>query len=82
VRQRLNRFVKLWVDLFSRHLLLDHASAIAFQVLKALVPLTLLGIALLGVLGQRSSVELDELLRADATRGERGVLELLFGYGR
>jgi uncharacterized BrkB/YihY/UPF0761 family membrane protein len=52
VRQRLKRFVKLRVDLFSRHLLLDHASAIAFQVLKALVPLTLLGIALLGVLGR------------------------------
>jgi membrane protein len=50
---RLKRFVKLWVDLFSRHLLLDHASAIAFQVLKALVPLTLLGIALLSALGQR-----------------------------
>jgi uncharacterized BrkB/YihY/UPF0761 family membrane protein len=27
-------------------------------------------------------VELDELLREDATRGERGILELLFGYGR
>jgi membrane protein len=27
-------------------------------------------------------VELDELLREDATKGERGVLELLFGYGR
>jgi membrane protein len=53
MKERLKRFVKLWVELFSRHLLLDHASAIAFQVLKALVPLTLLGIALLGALGQR-----------------------------
>lgn len=50
--RRLKQFVKLWVDLFDRHLLLDHASAIAFQVLKALVPLTLLGLALLGALGQ------------------------------
>jgi membrane protein len=27
-------------------------------------------------------VELDELLREDAAKGERGVLDLLFGYGR
>jgi membrane protein len=53
VRERLKRFVKLWVDLFDRHMLLDHASAIAFQVLKALVPLTLFGLALLDGLGQQ-----------------------------
>jgi membrane protein len=50
---RLKQFVKLWVDLFNEHLLLDHASAIAFNVLKAIVPLTLLGIALLGAVGQQ-----------------------------
>jgi membrane protein len=44
--------VKLWVDLFAKHELLDHASAMAFAVLKALVPLTLLGLGLLGALGQ------------------------------
>ena len=49
---RLRKFVKLWVDLFAKHELLDHASSIAFAVLKALVPLTLLGFALLGALGQ------------------------------
>jgi membrane protein len=54
VKERLKRFVKLWVELFSRHQLLDHASAIAFAVLKALVPLTLLGLALLGALGQEN----------------------------
>ena len=48
----MKRFVKLWVDLFDKHLLLDHASAIAFNVLKAIVPLTLLGVALLGAFGQ------------------------------
>jgi membrane protein len=53
VKERLRRFVNLWVELFARHQLLDHASAIAFQVLKALVPLTLLGLALLGALGQK-----------------------------
>lgn len=49
---RLRKFVKLWVDLFAKHELLGHASAIAFAVLKALVPLTLLGLALLGAVGQ------------------------------
>ena len=49
---RLRKFVKLWVDLFARHALLDHASSISFAVLKALVPLTLLGFALLAGLGQ------------------------------
>jgi membrane protein len=53
VQTRLKRFVKLWVDLFSEHELLDHASSIAFAVLKALVPLTLLGFAVLGAVGQR-----------------------------
>jgi membrane protein len=52
MKQRLVTFVKLWIDLFARHQLLDHASAVAFQVLKALVPLTLLGVALLGALSQ------------------------------
>lgn len=50
---RLKRFVKLWVDLFAKHELLDHASSIAFAVLKALVPLTLLGLALLGAVGEQ-----------------------------
>jgi membrane protein len=53
VRARLKRFVKLWVDLFNEHELLDHASGMSFAVLKALVPLTLLGLAVLGAVGQR-----------------------------
>jgi len=53
VAARLRRFVKLWIELFSKHGLLDHASAVAFAVLKALVPLTLLGLALLRALGQQ-----------------------------
>jgi membrane protein len=52
VKQRLKRFVQLWVDLFARHRLLDHAGAISFAVLKALVPLTLLGITVLGAIGE------------------------------
>jgi membrane protein len=52
VKNRLKRFVGLWVDLFDRHMLLDHASAVAFQVLKSLIPLSLLGLAILGVTGQ------------------------------
>lgn len=50
---RLKRFVRLWVDLFAKHELLDHASSIAFAVLKALVPLALLGLALLGAVGEQ-----------------------------
>lgn len=48
---RLRRFVQLWIDLFARHDLLNHASAIAFQVLKSFIPLALFGLALLGALG-------------------------------
>jgi membrane protein len=43
--------VRLWVDLLSRHQILNSASAISFQSLKALVPLVLFGFALLGTLG-------------------------------
>jgi membrane protein len=50
---RAKRFVQLWIDLFNEHELLDRASAISFAVLKALVPLTLLGLAMLGAVGQR-----------------------------
>jgi membrane protein len=49
---RLKRFVRLWVDLFDRHQLLDHAGAISFAVLKSLIPLTLLGLGVLGALGE------------------------------
>jgi membrane protein len=53
VTNRLRRFVRLWIDLFARHELLDHASAIAFQVLKSMIPLTLLGLAVLGASSQQ-----------------------------
>jgi membrane protein len=43
--------VRVWVDLFSRHQILNSASAISFQSLKALVPLALFGFALLSMLG-------------------------------
>ena len=54
MKARLRRFVQLWIRLFAKHELLDHAGAIAFQVLKGLIPLTLLGLALLGALGEES----------------------------
>jgi membrane protein len=50
---RARKLVQIWVDLFARHELLTYASAIAFQVLKSLVPLSLLGIALLGAIGRQ-----------------------------
>lgn len=45
--------VELLRERFTKHELLTYASAIAFQVLKSLIPLSLLGIALLGALGRR-----------------------------
>jgi membrane protein len=49
--RRLRAVVELWTDLLGRHDSLTYASAIAFQALKALVPMSLLGIGLLGALG-------------------------------
>jgi membrane protein len=46
-------FVDLWVGLFAKHNLLTWASAIAFQVLVALIPLTVLALGVLGALGKR-----------------------------
>jgi len=51
LRERAGAVLRLWVDLFDRHRILNNASAISFQALKALVPLALFGIALPGVLG-------------------------------
>ncbi len=51
LRERAGAALRLWVDLFDRHRILNNASAISFQALKALVPLALFGIALPGVLG-------------------------------
>jgi membrane protein len=53
VERRLRQTVQIWLDAFAEHDLLTYASAIAFQVLKSLIPLTLLGIALLGALGRQ-----------------------------
>jgi membrane protein len=53
LRTRVRKVVELWIELFDEHGLLTHASAIAFQVLKSLIPLSLLGIALLGEVGRR-----------------------------
>ena len=50
---RVRKLVQIWIDLFAQHELLSYASAIAFQVLKSLVPLSLLGIALLGAIGRQ-----------------------------
>jgi membrane protein len=46
-------FVDLWVGCFAKHNLLTWASAIAFQVLVALVPLTVLALGILGALDER-----------------------------
>ena len=54
LRERIGAAASLWVDLFDRHRILNNASAISFQTLKALVPLALFGISLPGVLGLSS----------------------------
>jgi membrane protein len=57
-RQRTTRgvraFVDLWRGCFAKHNLLTWASAIAFQALVALVPLSLLSLGILGALDERS----------------------------
>ena len=47
-------FVDLWRGCFAKHNLLTWASAIAFQVLVALVPLSVLALGVLGALGKRT----------------------------
>src|SRR5438445_9727976 len=53
-KQGIRAFLDLWSGLFAKHNLLTWASAIAFQVLVALVPLTVLLLALLGAFGEQS----------------------------
>src|SRR4051812_49922104 len=48
-----SRLVRGITDAFVEHSLLTYAAAIAFQALIALVPLTLLGLGLLGALGMQ-----------------------------
>jgi len=51
LKDRAGAAIRLWIELFDRHRILNNASAISFQALKALVPLALLGIALPSLLG-------------------------------
>jgi membrane protein len=51
VTRRIRAAVDLWVDCFNRHEILTNASAIALRALVSLIPLTLLGFALLGAFG-------------------------------
>jgi len=53
-RRGLRAFVDLWSGCFAKHNLLTWASAISFQVLVALVPLSLLLLGILGALDERS----------------------------
>lgn len=54
MERAVRRFVELWRDCFAKHNLLTWASAIAFQALVALVPLSLLLLGILGALGESS----------------------------
>ena len=66
LRERAGAAMRLWIELFDQHGILNNASAISFQALKALVPLALFGIALLGVLGL--SDVWDDQLRESVSR--------------
>jgi membrane protein len=50
---RLRKAAQVWIDAFDEHTLLTYASAIAFQVLKSLIPLVLLATALVGAIGRK-----------------------------
>lgn len=53
-RRQARRLARELADAVSRHRLLTFASAVSFRALVALVPLTLLGLGILGALGQAS----------------------------
>jgi len=53
VVKRTRGAIELLHERFADHELLTYASALAFQVLKSLIPLTLLGLALLGAVGRQ-----------------------------
>jgi membrane protein len=64
--------VGVFRERFRKHELLTHASAIAFQVLKSLIPLTLLGLGILGALGRRD-IWADHIAPAFEPRFDRPV---------
>lgn len=49
-QNRLRKLVEVWIDLFDRHQILTFATAIAFRTFVALIPLVLLGLAILGAI--------------------------------
>src|SRR5919197_1468737 len=53
-RRQARRLARELADAVARHRLLTFASAVSFRALVALVPLTLLGLGVLGALGQAS----------------------------
>lgn len=72
ILRRARKVVGVWVDAFGKHDLLTYASAIAFHVLKSLIPLTLLGLALLGTIHRRD-VWTDHVAPALASRFDPAV---------
>jgi membrane protein len=54
IPQRVRKVVEIVRGRFAEHDVLTYASAVAFQVLKSLIPLSLLGIALLGAVGRQN----------------------------
>jgi membrane protein len=70
LRKRVRGIAGVWIDVFREHSLLTYASAVAFQALIALVPLTLLGFAVMGATGERSMWEQRMAPRIEAKLAE------------
>jgi membrane protein len=76
VQRRGRKTVDIWVDAFAEHDLLTSASAVAFQVLKSVVPLTLLGIALIGAVG-RADFWTKHIAPAIASRVDQPIFDAI-----
>jgi len=81
-RKRLLGVVRLWVDVFREHNLLTYASAVAFQALIALVPLTLLGFGVMGVTGEREVWENRMAPRIQAKLAEQTFIAVNYAVER
>ena len=82
LRERVRGVVDVWIDVFRKHNLLTYASAVSFQALIALVPLTLLGFGVLGAAGERSVWEDRMAPRLQAKLAEQTFIAVNYAVER
>jgi membrane protein len=81
---RVREIVDLWVDLFAEHDLLNFATAMAYRAFVSLVPLVLLGVAILGSIGRQDiwndqvAPQLESRLRLPVFAGIDDVVQQIF----